>query len=50
MFSPSGHRLYVVRETGTLVIFDRYSWDKLDEIDLPGPAVALRGDLTASGC
>jgi sporulation related protein len=45
MFSPSGHRLYVVRETGTLVIFDRYSWDKLDEVDLPGPAVALRGDL-----
>ena len=45
LFSPSGHRLYVVRETGVLVIFDRYSWDKLDEIDLPGPAVALRGDL-----
>jgi hypothetical protein len=45
MFSPSGHRLYVVRETGTLVIFDRYSWDKLDEVALPGPAVALRGDL-----
>ena len=45
MFSPSGHRLYVVRETGALVIFDRYSWDKLDEVDLPGPAVGLRGDL-----
>jgi SPOR domain len=45
MFSPSGHRLYVVRETGALVIYDRYSWDKLDEVDLPGPAVDLRSDL-----
>jgi sporulation related protein len=45
MFSPSGHRLYVVRESGALVIFDRYSWDKLEEVDLPGPAVGLLGDL-----
>jgi hypothetical protein len=45
MFSPSGHRLYVVRDAGALVIFDRYSWDKLEDVDLPGPAVGLRGDL-----
>jgi hypothetical protein len=45
MFSPSGHRLYVVRETGALAIFDRYSWDRLEEVSLPGPAVGLSGDL-----
>lgn len=45
MFSPSGHRLYVALGSGDLLVMDRFSWDKLDDISLPGPAVGLRGDL-----
>ena len=43
-FSPSGHRLYVAQEDDELVVLDRFSGDRLDGIDLPGPAGALRTD------
>jgi hypothetical protein len=45
MFSPSGHRIYVARESEGLLIVDRVSGQELHSIDLPGPAVGLRGDL-----
>ena len=44
LFSPSGHRLYVAQEDDELLVLDRYSFDRLATIDLPGPAKALRGD------
>jgi sporulation related protein len=45
MFSPSGHRIYVARASEGLLILDRVSGEELQEIDLPGPAVGLSGDL-----
>ena len=45
MFSPSGHRIYVARASEGLLILDRASGQELQEIDLPGPAVGLGGDL-----
>ncbi|MGH7579525.1 MAG: SPOR domain-containing protein [Gemmatimonadales bacterium] len=45
MFSPSGHRIYVARASDGLLVLDRVSGAELQEIDLPGPAVGLRGDL-----
>ncbi|HWB42513.1 MAG TPA: SPOR domain-containing protein [Gemmatimonadales bacterium] len=45
MFSPSGHRIYVARASEGLLILDRVSGAELQEIDLPGPAVGLVGDL-----
>ncbi len=44
-FSPSGHRVYVARGKGDIQVFDRFSNDALESIDLPGPARELRGDL-----
>ena len=44
LFSPSGHRIYVARDDAGLLVLDRFSGDELFEIDLPGPARALRGD------
>ena len=44
LFSPSGHRLYVAQEDAELLVLDRYSGDRLDAIELPGPAKGLRGD------
>ncbi len=44
-FSPSGHRVYVARGKGDIQVFDRFSNDALETIDLPGPARELRGDL-----
>ncbi len=44
LFSPSGHRLYVAQEDDELLVLDRYSFDRLATIDLPGPAKGLRGD------
>ena len=44
MFSPSGHRLYVAQEDDALLVLDRFSGERLDAIDLPGPAKGLRGD------
>lgn len=44
-FSPSGHRLYATTEGDDEVQrFDRYGWDKLSGIDLPGAAGELRDD------
>jgi hypothetical protein len=44
-FSPSGHRLYVAQDRDELREYDRYAADWRGEIDLPGPARALRTDL-----
>jgi len=44
LFSPSGHRLYVAQEDNELLVLDRYSFDRLAAIELPGPAKGLRGD------
>lgn len=43
-FSPSGHRLYVALEDKELVVIDRFSGERLESVDLPGPTRALRGD------
>jgi hypothetical protein len=43
-FSPSGHRLYVARKTGGLVMLDRFSRTELRELPLPGIADGLRAD------
>jgi hypothetical protein len=45
MFSPSGHRIYVARASEGLLILDRVSGEPLGEIELPGPAIGLDGDL-----
>jgi hypothetical protein len=45
MFSPSGHRLYVARAAGPLLVLDRFDGVQLTEIQLPGPARELRGDM-----
>jgi SPOR domain len=45
LFSPSGHRIYVARAAAPLLILDRFEGTPLREIELPGPARALRGDL-----
>jgi hypothetical protein len=45
MFSPSGHRIYVARETEGLLVLDRVSSKVLHDIELPGPAIGLSGDL-----
>jgi hypothetical protein len=45
MFSPSGHRLYVARAAGPLLVLDRFDGALLREIELPGPARELRGDI-----
>jgi sporulation related protein len=45
LFSPSGHRLYVARATAPLLVLDRFEGTPLREIELPGPAKELRGDL-----
>lgn len=45
LFSPSGHRLYVGRAAAPLLVLDRFEGTRLREIELPGPAKALRGDM-----
>jgi hypothetical protein len=45
MFSPSGHRLYVARAAAPLLVLDRWDGVRLREIELPGPARELRGDM-----
>jgi len=45
MFSPSGHRLYVARAAAPLLVLDRMDGTPLREIELPGPARELRGDM-----
>jgi hypothetical protein len=44
VFSPSGHRIYVAREDGGLLVLDRFSGDRLFDIELPGAAHELRSD------
>jgi hypothetical protein len=44
LFSPSGHRLYVAQQDDELIVLDRYSGERLESIDLPGAAKALRND------
>lgn len=46
IFSPSGHRLYVARRKDDLVMFDRFSREKLRTLSLPGTATAMRVDRT----
>jgi hypothetical protein len=41
-FSPSGHRLYVARREGSVLVFNRFTNEQVGEITLPGPARALR--------
>ncbi len=44
-FSPSGHRLYVARARGDVVLLDRYNdFAQVGEVALPGPAIDLRPD------
>ena len=45
LYSPSGHRLYVARSAAPLLVVDRFEGTPLREIELPGPARSLRGDL-----
>jgi hypothetical protein len=45
MFSPSGHRIYVARAAAPLLVIDRMDGTHLHEIELPGPARELRGDM-----
>jgi hypothetical protein len=44
LFSPSGHRFYVARREGSVLVFNRFSHAQVAEIKLPGPAAALRSD------
>ncbi|HET9064764.1 MAG TPA: SPOR domain-containing protein [Gemmatimonadales bacterium] len=43
-FSPSAHRLYVARARGDLVFLDRFGWNELATLALPGSAKELRPD------
>jgi hypothetical protein len=43
-YSPSGHRLYVARKKGGLVMFDRFSHVQIGELTEPGTIRALRVD------
>ncbi|HEX5005382.1 MAG TPA: SPOR domain-containing protein [Gemmatimonadales bacterium] len=41
-FSASGHRIYVGREARNLAVIDRYAGERVDDIEMPGSAAALR--------
>lgn len=43
-FSPSAHRLYVARSRGDIVFLNRFDWDEIATLALPGPAAELRPD------
>jgi SPOR domain len=45
LFSPSGHRIYIARAAAPLLVLGRFEGTPLREIELPGPARALRGDM-----
>jgi hypothetical protein len=45
LFSPSGHRIYIARAAAPLLVLDRFEGTPLREIELPGPARAMRGDM-----
>jgi SPOR domain len=44
IFSPSGHRFYVARREGGVLVFNRFTREQVDEIRLPGSAGSLRAD------
>jgi hypothetical protein len=44
LFSPSGHRFYVARREGAVLVFNRFTREQLGEIKLPGAAASLRSD------
>jgi hypothetical protein len=44
VFSPSGHRFYVARREGPLLVFNRFTGELIGEIELPGAAASLRMD------
>lgn len=44
VFSPSGHRLYIVTESGRLAAIDRYNGGVLKALDLPFPPSQVRMD------
>lgn len=44
LFSPSGHRFYVARREGNVLVFNRFTRQQVGEIKLPGSAGALRAD------
>lgn len=44
LFSPSGHRFYVARREGPVLVYSRFTRERLAEINLPGSAGALRVD------
>lgn len=47
VFSPSGHRLYVVQGDDEVLVYDRFSLSELGRISLPGVPQSIR--LDASG-
>jgi sporulation related protein len=44
LFSPSGHRFYVARREGPVLVFNRFTREQVEEIKLPGAAASLRSD------
>lgn len=44
LFSPSGHRFYVARREGGVLVYNRFTRRQVGEIELPGSAGALRAD------
>lgn len=44
LFSPSGHRFFVARREGPVLVYNRFTRDQVGEIELPGGAGALRAD------
>lgn len=44
LFSPSGHRFYVARREGPVLVYSRFTRERVAEIELPGSAGALRID------
>ena len=44
VFSPSGHRLYLLTVDAQIVVFNRFTGDRVKIIDLPGPGDLLRPD------
>lgn len=44
IFSPSGHRFYVAQREGPVLVYNRFTRELMDEIDLPGGAASLRAD------
>ena len=44
LFSPSGHRFYVARREGSVLVYNRFNRRQIGEIKLPGTAGSLRAD------